>query len=304
MRSACGPPVWQESPDLRIARFARTRYGVFTRKQAMALGATPSMIKRRLAAGRWERIHQAVYRLAGTPRSWEQRILAACLACDGAASHRAAGFVWQVPGFAGRGLELTVPRGCWCDLSGVIVHQIPLPPADITRHRGVPVTTPLRTLVDLSGMAKRMDLAIAVDDALRRGLVSIDQLSRRVGGGRRKGIGTLRSVVDLRSGMNAVPQSFLETKVFEGIIDAGLPIPECQYPIRDGGKIIAIVDFAYPERTLAIEADGEAFHSGEHWAKDLTRRNALTALGWDVIHATWNGIPAAVTAVGRALSRG
>ena len=51
---------------------------------------------------------------------------------------------------------------------------------------------------------------------------------------------------------------------------------------------MAIVDFAYPDIKLAIEAEGYRWHSSRaRWERDLERRNELTALGWRVIHVTW-----------------
>jgi very-short-patch-repair endonuclease len=64
-----------------------------------------------------------------------------------------------------------------------------------------------------------------------------------------------------------------------------LPIP--QYGIRERGRLLARVDFAYPDIRLAIEVDGYRWHSGRAgWEHDLERRNKLTAIGWRVIHVT------------------
>jgi hypothetical protein len=38
----------------------------------------------------------------------------------------------------------------------------------------------------------------------------------------------------------------------------GLPRPECQYEIKDArGQVVAVVDFAWPERGLFVEFDGK-----------------------------------------------
>lgn len=55
--------------------------------------------------------------------------------------------------------------------------------------------------------------------------------------------------------------------------------------------MVARLDFAYPEILLAIEADGFRHHGDKAgWNRDLARRNALTALGWRVIHVTWDDL--------------
>ena len=68
---------------------------------------------------------------------------------------------------------------------------------------------------------------------------------------------------------------------------ARLPTPVPQYTVRDRGRVVAVVDFAYPDQRIAIEADGYRWHSGRSsWQRDLLRRNELTRLGWRVIHVT------------------
>ena len=65
-----------------------------------------------------------------------------------------------------------------------------------------------------------------------------------------------------------------------------LPQPEGQFPVLGGRYWI---DFAYPERMIAIEAEGYAFHSGRRkWISDADRRNALTTLGWRVLFYPWD----------------
>ena len=66
---------------------------------------------------------------------------------------------------------------------------------------------------------------------------------------------------------------------------AGLPEPEVQYPIRDGARVVARVDFAYPEMRLAIEVDGYRWHGGRSaWARDLNRGNNIAARSWRTLH--------------------
>ncbi len=61
--------------------------------------------------------------------------------------------------------------------------------------------------------------------------------------------------------------------------------------MKDQGGLVAVVDFAYPDLKLAIEADGYRWHTGRiRWEHDLARRNRLTALGWRTLHVTWSDI--------------
>jgi len=78
--------------ELRLLGLAQAQHGVLSRHQALGEGLSASAIDRRLAAGEWVRVFQGVYRLAGVQITWEQRVMAGCLAAgpDAVASHRSA----------------------------------------------------------------------------------------------------------------------------------------------------------------------------------------------------------------------
>ena len=150
------------------------------------------------------------------------------------------------------------------------------------------VTNAGRSLVDIAGLVAVEDLECAVEDALRRRLTSAAHLrwlsEGRYGKGA-KGIRTLVSLIE--SGGDRPTESNFEIRLLQALRKAELPLPERQYEIRDAGRLLARVDFAYPWATVAIEADSYSFHSGRAaWKSDLARRNDLTAAGWLVIHVT------------------
>jgi very-short-patch-repair endonuclease len=61
--------------------------------------------------------------------------------------------------------------------------------------------------------------------------------------------------------------------------------------VREDGRFVARLDFAYPLPKIAIEADGYRWHGDVlQWRADLGRRNALTRLGWRVLHFTWDDV--------------
>jgi putative AbiEi antitoxin of type IV toxin-antitoxin system/uncharacterized protein DUF559 len=292
MKHVLGALSSQESIDRRVERFAGSRYGVITRAEAIAMGAGRRVIGGRISSGRWEVIHPGVYRLAGVPRSWRQELVAACLACgeNAAASHRSAGALEVLPGLAPGPVELTVPRGRRVDRPGLLVHQtVKLDAVDVTTIDGIPVTTPTRTIIDLAAILEANHLEEVLDDALRRRLTSIGRLRWRIEALGRRGRPGIRSIDELvraRRG-TGVPGSVLETRFVQLFIKAGLPHPVLQHEIRDNGRLVAIVDLAYPDVKVAVEVDGYRWHSGRaRFDRDLARRNALTALGWRVIHAT------------------
>ncbi len=281
------------SLDDYLGQLAERQYGVFSREQAARGGAERGLIRHRLTSGRWERIAHNVFRLRGVPPTWRQSLLTACLAWgSGAAiSHRAAARLQQSAGFDQELVELTVPAHRRGSGPG-IVHRNQLHQVHMTTIDKIPVTTPARTLIDIAAVAHPDAVEEALDDALRRGLVSIPHMRRRVGEiagrGGRHGITLLRTLLDARE-ETGVPQSVLETKMLRTMMREGLPRPLLQYSVRDERRTIAIVDFAFPSELVAVETDGYRWHSGRvRWQNDRTRRNQLTALGWRVIHVTWD----------------
>jgi hypothetical protein len=62
----------------------------------------------------------------------------------------------------------------------VIVHYDDLPAEDVTVLGGIPVTTPLRTAIDLAPTLTRPELERMVDDMLRRRLFTLAEARRRL----------------------------------------------------------------------------------------------------------------------------
>lgn len=297
-----------EPLDRRVARLAAGQHGVFSREQGSRFGVTKGVVRRRLAAGHWELLEGGVLRLAGSPPSWRQSLMAACLAWgEGAAvSHPAAAALWRLAGFDPGPVELTVPRGRRRKGPGV-VHRALLLPIDATTVEGIPVTTPARTLLDIASVSDERVVEVALDDALRRGIVSIPRLRWRLEElGRRPGAAMIRTLLAAR-GPSSVPQSVLETRLLRALRNAGLPEPVAQHEVRRGGRLLAVVDFAYPRVRLGIEADGYRWHSGRaQWEHDRYRLNELTVLGWRVVHVTWTDLsrrgPAVIETIREALA--
>jgi hypothetical protein len=202
--------------------------------------------------------------------------------------------LWKLLGFErAREIELIVPRGRRRAHQGHIVHFLnSLPASDLTLIDAIPVTTPSRTILDLASVVRVEVLEELLDDALGRRMSTIPRLQRQIAAvGPRPGLTMLRTLLDARDTTRAIPESVLETKIFRVLKKAGLPTPVTQFEIRDGNQLIARVDFAFPHIRLAIEADGFRWHSGrQRWQHDLARRNALTNLGWRLIHVTWQDI--------------
>ena len=207
---------------------------------------------------------------------------------DACVSHASAAALWGFPPFAPGPVELSTTRPKK-PLPPVVVHKLSADPRGHTTTVGpLRVLNAGRTLVDIAGSVSTDVLERCVEDALRRRLTSTKHLHWLLGdryGKGAAGISTLRRLLDSR-----LPgtESEFEVRLLQALRRSSLPSPLPQYEIFDGRRFIARVDFAYPWAKVAIEADSYQFHSGrEAWERDLKRRNALTAVGWLVIHVTY-----------------
>src|SRR5207249_1638119 len=112
-------------------------------------------------------------------------------------------------------VELSVPRHRQRRNGPGVIHRNLLLSPDVAAIEAITVTTPARTLIDVASATTPDAVGETLDDALRRGLVSIPRFRWRldeVGGHGRPGVATLRSLLEQRSD-SSVPQSVLETRL-------------------------------------------------------------------------------------------
>lgn len=251
------------------------------------------MIEHRLVTGRWVRVEPCVYAIAGFPRSWQQRVLIACLdaAPFGAASHVTAGVIWSIVDRKQPMVEVLVPYGKDARAGGAIVHRTRAA-FEVVRMRSVPVTSPARTIVDLAARLPTAELEEALDIALRRSLVVTDdvlaelELRRRI-----RGAARLRVLLSERAGRSRHAESRFETRVVRILADAGLPSPELQHEIRRDGHLVGRVDLCYPRERVFIELDGWEFHAGRQaFDRAHIRQNLIVELGWVPLGFTWRDL--------------
>ncbi len=151
------------SPDVAIAVLASRQYGVVTRRQLLDAGVSGSAIDSRVGT-LLHRVHGGVFAVGHPGLSIEGRWLAATLAFGpGAAlSHRAAAALWGLRAAWSRFREVSAPRTAK-GRPGIILHR----PRSIeaTTHRGIPVTTPAQTLVDVADVASPRVLKKVLEQA-------------------------------------------------------------------------------------------------------------------------------------------
>jgi very-short-patch-repair endonuclease len=282
-----------ESLDGAIAALADVQHGVFSRDQALAAGLSPRQIQLRIESRRWQVRYRGVYRLVGAPGSLHQAAMSAALyAGDGAlVSHGTAGLLWGITGVRAPKVELWVPKRR-SDVAGLKLHRGErLDRADRARLGSIPITTAVRTLIDLSARLEDDRLLGAVESAFRAKLCTPERLAKRVEILRtsgRPGAGRLAEILVGRTGPPL--ESMLEAKTWRLIQRSGLPLPKRQFRVSlPGGRYR--LDFAWPGQRVGLECDGWEHHGRRSaFDPDRARLAEFAAARWRILPVTWRAV--------------
>ena len=177
--------------------------------------------------------------------------------------------------------------------AGLVIRMDRLADDEVTAVEGLPVTTASRTAFDIGRNLKRA-AALARLDALARAThvptSGVEELMRRYGPVR--GVRQLRELLPLIDVGAASPkESWLRLL----LIDGGLPIPETQIPVLDGGIPFAYLDMGYRDIKLAFEYDGDQHRTDRRqYVRDFRRLPVVERLGWEVIRVIAEDRPAEV----------
>jgi hypothetical protein len=274
--------------DLRIAALAGRQHGVVGRRQLVALGLGEDAIERRLAAGRLHRLHRGVYAVGHTVLKIEGRWMAATLATGGVLSHGSAAAAWDLRPLGSGAIHVTV-RGGGRRCAGVRVHRTRT--LEATTHRGIPITTPPRTIIDLARTLQGRPLEQTLDRAEQQRLLDFAELRER------PIPPSLQAVLSLYTAGTTTTRSELEERFLQLCDDHGLPRPEANVVIEG-----IEVDFVWPDKRLIVEVDGYAYHrSPSSFELDRERDIQLQLAGWHVRRFTWSQITRRPAWVARAL---
>ena len=154
---------------------------------------------------------------------------------------------------------------------------------------GIPVTTGVRTVLDLCRSLPLREAVVAGDSALRKRRVTLPELVDAAAQlppalGRPQ----VRAVV---TRLDPLSGSVLESLCRLVLEDAGLRPFETQHVVRVGRRRIGRFDFAWPSARLVVEVDGFAFHADRaSYRNDRRRTNELVLAGWRVLRFSWEDV--------------
>jgi len=203
--------------------------------------------------------------------------MAAVLACGEGAmlSHRSAAALWDIGAETPGRIDLSVAGRFESRRSGLKVRsRLTWRGADVTEHRGIPVTSVVQTLVDLATELPDGRLERAVNEADKRDLIDPEALRKaleeRVG---KPGVKRLAALLDKRT--FRLSDDELE-RLFRPIAAAaGVPVELTKVWVNG-----VEVDFYWPKLDLVVETDGLRYHrTAAAQTRDRVRDQTHTAAG-------------------------
>jgi hypothetical protein len=230
---------------------------VITRSQLIGLGFTPKAIKHRVQKGRLHPIIRGVYAVGRRQLNREGRWMAAILSCapDALLSHRSAAALW---GFGKENpdyIDVSVRRTSEANLSGLRCHRRPfLPSQEVDLRLNIPVTTPVRTFLDLATVTGPKTLERSINEADKLDVIDADSLRKALEDHPgQPGIRLLRHVLDKHT--FRLSDDELERLFRPLATAAGLPTPLTKHMVNRFE-----VDFYWPDLGLVVETDGWRYH--------------------------------------------
>ncbi|MFN8112867.1 MAG: hypothetical protein U0R51_06680 [Solirubrobacterales bacterium] len=271
-----------ERREERLARLARRQHSVVSRNQLVGAGFLPGTVDDRLARGRLHRLHQGVYSLFPPPYGVRQRWIAAVLACgdESGLCGSSSAALQDIADLPGLPAHVRSPSRAGRDRPGIVVHRGAIDPRDLRIVDGIRCVSADLVLVDLAPVLAEAELEVVLVAAESKGLLKRSRLGELVAERHgRPGMAKLERLLALEP---ALVRSELELLMLPIARRAGFARPSINHPIPvPGRERPLIVDAAWPELRMVVEADSQRFHGDWERAEVDRERDQLLALaGW------------------------
>ena len=281
-------------------------WGVVLRREAIARGLNDKALHRLVRSGVLIRLRQGIYAIRSNylAANGPTRHLMLCRGVmrlygehvalsHGSASLAQGGPAW---GLDLNDVHLTHLSGSGRKLARIVHHHGAILVGELRRQDRHWLTAPGRTVLDIAAVAGAEVGLVQANHFLRQGLTSLNEL-HAIAEAEQFWPHTLSHHLVLHLADPKV-ESVGESRSLFCFSGQGLPAPETQFEIRDEqGKLVARVDFAWPELKVIVEFDGqEKYHRyrkpGETIEqmvmREKNREDRIRELtGWTVIRLTW-----------------
>ena len=161
-------------------------------------------------------------------------------------------------------IEATIPSPTHISRRvGITIRRRRLAPDEVVIRKGLRVTSPLRTIKDLTTRLEVVEAVVLLDTALHKRLIRLDQVPCH------------------REHVEPASESPMETRLRMLLVLAGLPRPLAQVRLGDANTFIGRADLYYPDARLIIEYDGGTHKTS--FAADNRRQNRLLEAGYRIL---------------------
>ena len=257
---------------------------MISHEQLVALGYTPAAIKHRIRRGRLFPKARGVYAVGNPNLTRNGQRMVAVLRCGTGAAlcSLSAAVHYEMRKWEPREFHVNVPRRRNPRPPRIRVHRRDLPPHDLREHHGVPITAPLRTLLDCAAaLAKPRPIEAMINEADSLDLLCAAEIPTALNAyDGEPGVTLVREIMD--RDLFVLTDTELE-RLFAPIArEAGLGRMLAQVHVN-GHR----VDFYFPDLNLVVECDSLRYHrTAAKQRNDLLRDQAHAAAGTERVRYT------------------
>lgn len=246
--------------DAAIAELAGRQRTIVGHGQLLAVGCGRRAIAHWVNRGRVQVVFHGVYSVVQGELPPLAREQAALINCGERAflSYRTAAAIWGLVRALPDEVEVSVVGRRCASREGIHVHQIKaIHRSEVKQHEGLWVSAPARAVLELAAIGTADELARAIDEGLAHRLFTPRDLRAVLARNRPcRGAARLAAILGDETA-TAISRSRTEKRLLRLLRDARLPLPETNVPF---GRLE--LDFYWRGERLAVEVDGDPFHSG------------------------------------------
>ncbi len=251
----------------QLSSWLRAHHGVISRSQLVALQITESALAAMIRCGELIVVFEGVYRHAMWPETFLSRCAAVCatdptvVACCGGGAR-----IWGFRRCSHVDLHVSGTSTALRFAGGPVHHRCPIMPNDHVHRRedGIRVTSPARTVFDLSKHLRASDLESVIEQGLRRSLFDVPTLYS-IGGllcrRGRAGSAQFAAVLSSRPTWRRPADSHPEIELRRALSTLGVHLePQVSLKLRTGQTVHP--DLGDPVVGFYIEIDDHEWHGG------------------------------------------
>jgi hypothetical protein len=281
------------------------------RRELIAQGWTDRAIDAQVKAGAWARVRRGAY--VDGP-AWEgldtpgRHELVVRAVLKQAKTKLVASHVSGLPFFEAPTWKLDLTEADVTRLdgkagrreAGVRQHRGVILPGDVVSRHGVRVMHPTRLCLEVTMVAGIEESLVVANDLLHREWTTLERVQERYARSMDSWRGTRATDVVLRLADPRI-ESVGESRTYYLCWTQHVPMPTPNYKVRDAfGRVLARVDFAWPELCLFVEFDGKVKYL-KYRRKDETVTDAVLRekrreemicelTGWRCLRLVWSDL--------------